>query len=343
MASGYWGFRPKLTQLSGSAWELLSGPNRATIGTTLGMSGSGSVTQSFAGTIWLYDDVLLTYTEYEISELPAGFQITVVSVYSGAASFDLPNIILSAGDAFDPDRPAVTSWTSNISGWDNTNPILATLNDLLQSNEITFNVSWNGVKDDNPFTISRVADAGAYPGFPIPPSDPNPLTAFTTFYLWGFWDDAGGVAPTPGGLTNVTVTPTGNPDEYVVDLTPGGDTTVIQLVTDNGDVIVLPVGDFPATVVLVGTEVEITPINTDPTVVSGPPTLVPLVPSYSYTMAGGINLGGSPTLQFIGNPSGIYTIVPGKTYDTLYERIPAVTSQDVKIPDPYIITAYVGE
>ena len=60
-------------------------------------------------------------------------------------------------------------------------------------------------------------------------------------------------------------------------------------------------------------------------------------------MAGGINLGGSPTLQFIGNPSGIYTIVPGKAYDTLYERIPAVTSQDVKIPDPYIVTAYVGE
>lgn len=57
----------------------------------------------------------------------------------------------------------------------------------------------------------------------------------------------------------------------------------------------------------------------------------------------GIFLGGTSTLQFIGNPSGIYTIVPGKLYDTLYERIPAVTSQDVKIPDPYIITAYIGE
>jgi len=57
----------------------------------------------------------------------------------------------------------------------------------------------------------------------------------------------------------------------------------------------------------------------------------------------GIFLGGASPLQFIGNPSGIYTIVPGKTHDTLYERIPAVTSQNVKIPDPSIITAYVGE
>ena len=57
----------------------------------------------------------------------------------------------------------------------------------------------------------------------------------------------------------------------------------------------------------------------------------------------GIFLGGTSTLQFIGNPSGIYTVVPGKAYDTLYERIPAVTSQDVKIPDPFIITAYIGE
>lgn len=57
----------------------------------------------------------------------------------------------------------------------------------------------------------------------------------------------------------------------------------------------------------------------------------------------GIFLGGTSALQFIGNPSGIYTIVPGKAYDTLYERIPAVTSQNVKIPDPSITTAYVGE
>lgn len=57
----------------------------------------------------------------------------------------------------------------------------------------------------------------------------------------------------------------------------------------------------------------------------------------------GIYLGGTSALQFIGNPSGIYTLVPGKTTDTLYERIPAVTSQEVAIPDPHIITAYVGE
>ena len=57
----------------------------------------------------------------------------------------------------------------------------------------------------------------------------------------------------------------------------------------------------------------------------------------------GIYLGGTATLQFIGDPSGIYTLVPGKLYDTLYERTPAAGSQDVKIPDPYIVTSYIGE
>lgn len=43
---------------------------------------------------------------------------------------------------------------------------------------------------------------------------------------------------------------------------------------------------------------------------------------------------------FIGDPSGIYTIVPNKRHDTLYERTD-VDSIDVKIPDPFVKTSFV--
>lgn len=58
---------------------------------------------------------------------------------------------------------------------------------------------------------------------------------------------------------------------------------------------------------------------------------------------GGINFGGavSDDIIFSSNPSGIYTLVEGKTHDTLYERLTGVTSVDVKIPDPFIKTGFI--
>lgn len=95
--------------------------------------------------------------------------------------------------------------------------------------------------------------------------------------------------------------------------------------------------------------VSVRAITTYPICVGPENTLdLAITTPFVYTMGSsgitaGIFLGGTATLQFIGNPSGIYTLVPGKAYDTLYERIPTVTSQDVKIPDPFIKTAYFGE
>lgn len=62
-------------------------------------------------------------------------------------------------------------------------------------------------------------------------------------------------------------------------------------------------------------------------------------PTLEYTMSGGLDLGGSPSIVFIVDPSGIYTLVKDKTNDTLYNRA-GDTSVTVKIPDPFIKTGY---
>jgi hypothetical protein len=61
-------------------------------------------------------------------------------------------------------------------------------------------------------------------------------------------------------------------------------------------------------------------------------------------MEGGISFGGSATLIFLVDPSGIYGLIPDKTDDTLYNRIEdPPTSIDVKIPNPFVKTAYFGD
>lgn len=344
MASGYWAFRPKLTTISGAFWELLTSPNRVGTGLTLSASGAGSITQAFEGDLWIYDDVLLTYTLTKISDLPVGFQVLFIAIVSGAAPFDFPNIVTSSG-GMATDDAQVTSWSSSLANWDSASPTLANPTDVLGVNEIQINVSWNGVLPATPFIMPRVTDGSSYPGFPVPPVDPNPVTAFDTFYLYGGWDDAGATGATPGAIVNPSVTATGNPGEYTVDLTPGPDTEIIEIQSPSGTVVtVVPVGNFPVILELPGPTVVLTPINPNPSITVGPPSVLTVIPQFDYVMSGGFDLGGSPTIQLIGDPAGIYTLVPGKTHDTLYERnAGSLTEQDVKIPDPFIKTAFFGD
>ena len=70
-------------------------------------------------------------------------------------------------------------------------------------------------------------------------------------------------------------------------------------------------------------------------------TLVPSNPVQTdngYT----INVGGSAIMVFIENPSGIYTLINGQTHDTLYDRT-GLTSLDVKIPNPFVETGFMGQ
>lgn len=57
---------------------------------------------------------------------------------------------------------------------------------------------------------------------------------------------------------------------------------------------------------------------------------------------GGLILGGDPALGLLRDISGIYTIIPNQFHDALIDRQPGVTGQNVKIPDPYIKTGYIG-
>lgn len=67
--------------------------------------------------------------------------------------------------------------------------------------------------------------------------------------------------------------------------------------------------------------------------VAGPP------PSIAITGSGGMLLGGTATVIFMGDPSGIYTVIEGKTHDTLYQRT-SVDHIDMPIPNPHGITGY---
>lgn len=70
------------------------------------------------------------------------------------------------------------------------------------------------------------------------------------------------------------------------------------------------------------------------------PVMTP--PDLAMLGNGGLTLDGSTTITMLKNISGIYTLVPGKTNDTMYDRQTGQTSVDLKIPDPTAKTGYLG-
>lgn len=89
----------------------------------------------------------------------------------------------------------------------------------------------------------------------------------------------------------------------------------------------------PTNIIWVPIGTEILPEEIDP------PTIINL-PSQPTDNGYSFDVGGSAILQFIGSPSGIYTLIPGKTNDTLYDRT-GVQSIDVKIPNPHVVTGFI--
>jgi hypothetical protein len=101
--------------------------------------------------------------------------------------------------------------------------------------------------------------------------------------------------------------------------------------------------DFPIRV----TPYKITP-DTDDWAKGPPSPTIPVswdvdTPDINFTggQDGFIDLGGAATIVLAADPSGIYTLVPGKTNDTLYDRdVTPVGTIDVKIPDPFLKTGF---
>lgn len=70
------------------------------------------------------------------------------------------------------------------------------------------------------------------------------------------------------------------------------------------------------------------------------PEMVP--PDIAVLADGGLVLDGTTPLTLLKDVSGIYTLVPGKTNDTLIDRQIGQPDVDVKIPDPKAKTGYIG-
>ena len=70
------------------------------------------------------------------------------------------------------------------------------------------------------------------------------------------------------------------------------------------------------------------------------PPMVP--PEIAVFGEGGLVLNGDAPLTLLKDVSGIYTLVPGKTSDTLIDRQTGATSAELKIPDPFAKTGFIG-
>ena len=68
------------------------------------------------------------------------------------------------------------------------------------------------------------------------------------------------------------------------------------------------------------------------------------VPTFEMIGSGGLDLGGSALFQFLVDPSGIYTLTPGKTHDTIYaDTASGNATTNVKFPNPFVETAFIGD
>jgi len=65
-------------------------------------------------------------------------------------------------------------------------------------------------------------------------------------------------------------------------------------------------------------------------------------PEIAVLANGGLNFNGQVAFTLLKDVTGIYTLVPGKTDDTLYDRQTGQPSVDRKIPDPTFKTGYIG-
>lgn len=79
----------------------------------------------------------------------------------------------------------------------------------------------------------------------------------------------------------------------------------------------------------------------DPAIPNYPhPTVIPRINIIGTTFSGSVDL--APIIITMANASGIYFLSVNKTNDTLYDNINAPDTTDVKIPDPFIKTGFIG-
>lgn len=79
----------------------------------------------------------------------------------------------------------------------------------------------------------------------------------------------------------------------------------------------------------------------DPTIPNWPViTITPIIVISGTTFSGSIPL--TPFVITLADASGIYSLTPGKTNDTVYDNVNPPETIDVKIPNPFIKTGFIG-
>lgn len=108
-----------------------------------------------------------------------------------------------------------------------------------------------------------------------------------------------------------------------------------------GDIVTIEGPNLPAAISFVNAQGIVIPITV---LIQDSGSLKFIIPvgTYGYhtIFSGSVPLGTLNILQI--NASGIYTLVPGKTNDTLYDNDSAPETMDVMIPSPFIKTGFVG-
>lgn len=306
----------------------------------------------------LYDDSDNYIGTYTIADLPNGFILTAIDQFggipcanSGGGSFMM--IPASAGGG-----ATIDSWDAGILPLSNVDStfVPATMSYQWLNGFWVFNAQITIPAGVTPAVAAAIVSmfkssmATYYPTVRTSSYDDNvPLMLYRAT-----WDIDEGSCPVIGALTNVQIV-----DPVTGEFSwsyPSGITTVVIKITQplHDDIIATvssPTTNYVPSGIYGDATVTITPISTFP-ICYGPVSTLSLsiTAPFDYTMGSspsggttGVDVGGAATIQFIGNPSGIYTLVPDSTHDELIERIPTVTTQNVKIPNPKIRFGYVGD
>jgi hypothetical protein len=306
--------------------------------------------------IQLYDDSDIYIGTFTIADLPAGFQVNSIAqplgngIPAGNASGGLTTYpILVAGGS------VINSWDAGALGISNAGFVYvpATMSYPFASGIWIFNAAITVALSTSATGLIASQTYNSLSALQPQIQKPAGINADVPLMMYeGIWTADESLCPVIDPLPTLQIDdpvtgefswtlPSGTGGVVITLSRTGFDDVVVSVLSPTLNY--LPVNMFGTV------NVSIKPLSTFPICYGPASTLVlSIITPLDYIMGtdgigSGMDLGGAAIIQAIGNPSGIYTLVSGQAYDTLYERIPVVSSQDVKIPDPFIKTAFVGE
>lgn len=336
------------TATGGDTWSLVTSISEQV------KSGSAEFQCGGDDSFHLFDDSDIYLGEFTAATLPEGFQFTeevpphgdgsncyftmgecleIQSLPTNLISGNAQSFITYFGVDNLPPSPnvACSGWSTSF-GWNNGSH--GSINTTVRQ------AFMDGFTAEGSFTATYEGNLGSFYGAAATrtPTVPLPSGGFPGYFVVGWSDNPSGppLGPVTGPILNTT-TP-------AVTVIPPANTTIITVTTPTTTITTNATPATPVTVVLPPgtTVVTITPTNpgVNP---PGPSLIIPInldVESVGLV----IDMAVASDIMLIGNPSGIYTLIPNQRFDVLYERAAGTTTtQTVQIPRPYGITSYVPE